>query len=75
MYLISGLYSNIFRLKRALQMVFQVTSEGDTLILKKRSNDICFGDKVTNNGGEGFIVTNKFIEESNTKSNRYRNSR
>ena len=48
---ITGLHSNIFIIKWALQRGFQVTSEGDTLILKKRSTSIGFGKKMRNNGG------------------------
>ena len=39
-YVILGLQENLFRVTRGLQKGFQVTSEGDTLILKKNSNKI-----------------------------------
>ena len=40
MTVIPGLHANIFSVTRALQKVFQVTSEGETLILKKKSTRV-----------------------------------
>ena len=50
---------------RALQKGFEVTSEGDTLTLKKNSPNIRFDKKVANNGGEGFLITSKFYKIEN----------
>ena len=60
--IIPGLHANIFSLTQALQKGFQVTSEGNTLILKKNSTNICFGEKMANNSGKGFILTTKFYK-------------
>ena len=59
---IPGLYSNIFSLKQALKRGTQITSEGDTLILKESCTNTCFGKKMTNIDRQVFIVTAKFIE-------------
>ena len=49
---------------RALQKGFQVTSEGEALILKKNSTEITFDKKMANNGGEGFLLTTKFYKSA-----------
>ena len=36
---------------------FHVTSEVDTLILKKNSTNICFHGKMANHDGKGYILT------------------
>ena len=52
MTVITGLHTNIFIIMQALQKGFQVTSEGETLILKKNSTEICFDEKMDNNSGK-----------------------
>ena len=61
MHVISGLYSNIFSLKWALQRGFRVTSKEEPLILKEISTNNFTGEKMANNGVEGFIHTAKLI--------------
>ena len=60
--IIPGLHASILSLNLALQRGLQVISGGKNQILKKRSTNICFGDKMANISGEGFIIRNKFIE-------------
>ena len=62
---IPGIHTNIFIVTRALKKVFQVTLEYETLILKKKTTDICFDEKMANNCGEGFILTTKFYKSAN----------
>ena len=64
-YVIPGLHKNPFIVIQALQKGFQVTSEVDTLILKKKSTKICFDDKMWNNGGRGFLLATNFYKSAN----------
>ena len=48
-------YVNILSMVLAQKKGFQVTSEGETLILKKNSTYISFDEKMVNKGCEGFI--------------------
>ena len=50
---------------QALQKGFQVTSEYEALILKKKSTEIWFDKKMTNNGGKGYILTAKLYKIPN----------
>ena len=52
MAVIPNLHTEIVRVIQALQKGFQVTSEGDFLIFKKKSTEICFGEKIANNSGK-----------------------
>ena len=45
---------------QSIQKGLQVTSEGETLILKKYSTKICFDKKMVNKVREGFLFTTKF---------------
>ena len=45
---IPGLHANLFIMTKELQKYFQLTSEGETLILKKNSTEIRFGKKMAN---------------------------
>ena len=63
--IIPGLHSNILSKARSLQKCFEVTSKGETLILKKKSTKICFDKKIANNGGKGFLLTTKFYKSAN----------
>ena len=65
MYVIPGLHANLFIVIQALQKGFQVTSEVETLILKKISTEICFDKKMAKIGGEGFILTANFYKSAN----------
>ena len=40
-------------------------SEGETLIHKKNSTEINFDKKMASNGGEVFLLTNKFYKNTN----------
>ena len=48
-----------------LKRVFQVTSEGESLILKTNSTEICFDNKLANSGGKGFLLTTKLCKNPN----------
>ena len=52
MAVIPGLHENLLSVMRALQKSFQVTSEGEALILKKNLPKISFDKKMENNGGK-----------------------
>ena len=69
MAIISGLHTNIFRVTRALQKSYQLTSEGEILIIKKNSTEICFDEKMENKSGRGFLPTTKFYKISNNNNN------
>ena len=56
-YVIPGLNENLFSVIQALQKGFQLTSEVETLILKKKSTKIHFDEKMANSGGEGILLT------------------
>ena len=60
-----GLHANLFQTEQALQEGFQITQEGEKLILKKNSIEIIFGKKMANKAGEGFILTAKFYKSTN----------
>ena len=62
---IPGLHTNIFSVIQALQKGFKGTSEYETLILKKNSTDIHFGEKMANNRGEVFLLTTNFYKSAN----------
>ena len=64
-YVIPGIHKNIFSMDRALQKGFQVTSQGDTLILKKNSTDIHFDKKMAKRSGKGFLPTTNFYKSAN----------
>ena len=61
---IPGLYTTIFSLARALQRVFQVMSEDETLIYKKNPTKICFDEKMASKAGKGFLLTIKFYKSA-----------
>ena len=63
--IIPGLHSNILSKTLSLQNIFQVTSKGETLFLKKKTTKICFGKKIANNGGKGFPMPTKFYNSAN----------
>ena len=65
MTIIPGLHANIFSVTRALQKGFQVKSKGETLIFKKKSTNICFEKKISNNSGKGFLLTIKLYKSKN----------
>ena len=44
---------------------FHVTSEVDTLILKKNSTDIRFHKKIANQDGKGYLFTTNFYKGAN----------
>ena len=46
---------NLFSVTQTLQKGFLVTSEVEDLILKKKSTEICFDEKMANNGGKIFF--------------------
>ena len=52
--IIPGLHANIFR---EHYYVSHVTSEDDTLILKKNTTNIVFHDKMANHDGKGYPLT------------------
>ena len=60
---IPGLHANLFRVTRALQQGFQLTSEGETLILKGKT-EICFDKKMENKSGEVFLLNTKFYKSA-----------
>ena len=62
---IPGLHANIFGMRRALQKGFQVMSEGETLILNKKSTGFCFDDKMAKISGKGFQLITKFHKSTN----------
>ena len=62
MFIITVLHENIFSVTQELQKCFQLTSEGKTLILKKNSTEIRFGEKMANKSGKGFLLTTKFYK-------------
>ena len=62
MVVIPCLHPNLFNVAWALQKGFQLTSEGETLILKKISTVIVFDKKVANKSGKGFLLTTKFYK-------------
>ena len=62
---ISSLHANLFRVALSQQNVFQVTSEGATLILKKFSTKIRFDKKMANNSGKGFLLNISFYKSAN----------
>ena len=51
MFVILGLYANLFSMTRAIQKGFQVKLEGETLILGVILTDICFDEKMANKSG------------------------
>ena len=65
MTVILGLQANLFSVAWALQNVFQVMSEDETLIFKKTSTGICFENKMTNNGGKVFLLSTKLYKSTN----------
>ena len=56
--LIPGLHPNLFSMTLAIQKVFQVMSEGDTL------PPILLKEKIENNSGKGFLLTIKFYKRA-----------
>ena len=50
---------------QALKNGLQVTSEGEALILNENPTDIPFDDKISNNGGKGFLLAAKFYNSPN----------
>ena len=62
---IPGLHVNLFTMARALQESFQLTPEGETLILKKNSTKIRFDEKMANKSKKGFMITTKFYKSEN----------
>ena len=61
----TGLHAKPFIVTWGLQKVFQLTPEGETLILKKKSTNIRFDKKIANKASEGFILTTKFYKSAN----------
>ena len=62
---ISGLHAYIFSVTRSLEKGFQVTSEGEIPILKKKSTKICFDEKMMNKASKGFLLTTNFFNNTN----------
>ena len=62
---ITGLHANIFSMTQPLQKGFQVTSEGEILIIKKNPTEIYFDEKMANKSGEGFLLTAKVCNIAN----------
>ena len=62
---IPGLHSTLFSVTRALQKGIKVTSEGESLILKKNPTDICVDKKMEKHGGKGFLLAIKFNRNTN----------
>ena len=62
---ITVLHANLSRLTCELKKGFQVTSEGETLILKKNTADIHFDKKMENKAGKKFLLTTKFYKSAN----------
>ena len=62
---IPGLHANLFNVTGALKTFFQVTSEVEAVILRKKSTDIRFGDKMANKAGEGFLLITRFYKSAN----------
>ena len=54
---IPGLYSKPFIMMWELKKGFQLFSEGENLILKKKTTKIRFYEKTVDTGSEGFILT------------------
>ena len=65
MSVIPDLNTNLFSVIRALQKVFKVKSEGQILILERNPNNICFDEKMANNGGKLFLLSTKFYKNAN----------
>ena len=65
MEIIPGLHTNLFSMERALKKFFQVTPEGEALIINKNSTNIFFDKKMENNGCEGFLPTTRFYDIQN----------
>ena len=59
MAVIPGLHVNLFSVTQTLKKGLQVTSENETLILKKKSTKIRFDKKMKNKSREGFLLTTK----------------
>ena len=53
---------------QALQNGFQLTSEGKTLILKKKPTKICFDKKMAKKSGIGYLLTTEFCKSANDAS-------
>ena len=66
--LISGLQENLLSVTLSIKKIFQVTSEGETLILNKNSTNIRFDKKMANIGSERFILTTRFYKNANSDS-------
>ena len=64
MVVIPCLHANLFIVTRALQNVLQVMSEGETLLIKKKSTDISFDKKMANKSGKVFTLTTKFYKSA-----------
>ena len=62
---IPGLHTNLFSATQAPRKCFQLTSEDETLILKKKSTKIRFNKKMANKVGVGFLLTTKFYKSAN----------
>ena len=62
---VPGLHKYLFNVTQALQKGFKLTSEGETLILKKNSTEILFDKKIVNKSGKEFILTTKFHKSTN----------
>ena len=65
---IIDVHPNIFSVTRELQKGYQVTSEGDTLILKKNPTEVRFDGKMTNKYGKGFLPTTNLYKIANEAS-------
>ena len=59
------LNENLFSMTLSLQKGFQMTSEGETQILKKNSTKIRFYEKMANKAREIFLLTTNFYKSAN----------
>ena len=57
-----GLHTSLFIVTLELHKVFQATTEGEALILKKIPSKFALTIKMANNGSEGFILTSKLYK-------------
>ena len=62
---IPGLNANLFSVAQSLQKGSWVTSERESLIIKKDYTKIHFEKEMVNHSGEGFLLTTKFYKGEN----------
>ena len=59
------LHANLCSVIQAIHAVFQVTLEGNTLILRGKSTVISFDNKLADKSSERFLITTKFYKSTN----------